>query len=77
MTCVFPVAGALAAENPVAANGDRMKLVDFTPWICPDGTCHVVIGHIAVYLEMNHLSAQFARTLGPALSDQLGDFLKS
>ncbi|SFR42154.1 Peptidoglycan/LPS O-acetylase OafA/YrhL, contains acyltransferase and SGNH-hydrolase domains [Microbacterium azadirachtae] len=77
MTCDFPVAGALAAENPVAAYGDRMKLVDFTPWVCPQGTCHVVIGHIAVYLDMNHVSAQFARTLGPALARQLGeDFLK-
>ncbi|SDM50755.1 acyltransferase family protein [Microbacterium azadirachtae] len=75
--CDFPAESALAPENPAAEYADRMTLIDFTPWLCPDGTCHVVIGHIAVYLDMNHLSAQFARTLGPALEQQLGDdFLK-
>ena len=75
-SCDFPVDQALAPENPAEPYSDRMLLVDFTPWICPDGLCRVVIGHIAVYLDENHLSAQFATTLGPALDQQLGDFLK-
>lgn len=75
LDCDFAAAGALAEENPADPYSGRMMLVDFTPWICPDGTCRVVIGHLSVYLDMNHLSAQFARTLGPALSAQLGDFL--
>ena len=75
LPCDRPVAGVLAAENPALPYADRMRLVDFTPWICPDGTCYTVIGHIAVYLDMNHLSAQFLATLGPALDEQLKDFL--
>jgi len=75
LPCDRPVADVLAAENPALSYADRMRLVDFTPWICPGGTCYTVIGHIAVYLDMNHLSAQFLATLGPALDDQLKDFL--
>lgn len=73
--CDFPVEGALAAENPVTPYADRMTLVDFTPTLCPEGLCRTVIGHLSVYLDMNHISAQFAKTLGPELRRQLGDVL--
>ncbi|MBS1698015.1 MAG: hypothetical protein JST25_06390 [Actinobacteria bacterium] len=74
--CDFPVEGALAAENPAAPLADRIGLIDFTPWICPNGLCLTEMGHVAVYLDTNHLSYPFVHTLAPALSHQLGDFLK-
>ncbi|KJL36876.1 acyltransferase family protein [Microbacterium azadirachtae] len=74
--CNFPVEQALAAENPAAPLADRIGLVDFTPWICPNGLCLTEMGHVAVYLDTNHLSFPFVKTLAPALDQQLGDFLK-
>ncbi|MFD6697510.1 MULTISPECIES: acyltransferase family protein [unclassified Microbacterium] len=74
--CDFPLSGALAETNPAASLGDRIGLVDFTPWICPNGTCYTELGHVSVYLDNNHLSFPFVKTLAPALDQQLGDFLK-
>ncbi|MBN9156313.1 acyltransferase family protein [Microbacterium sp.] len=75
--CNFPVEQALAADNPAAALGDRIGLIDFTPWICPQGLCLTEMGHVAVYLDNNHLSYPFVKTLAPALDQQLGELLKS
>lgn len=75
--CDFPVSQALAEVNPASAYADRMLLVDFTPWTCPHGTCRTELGHIAVYLDTNHLSGPYVKTLAPALARQLGEgFLK-
>ncbi|OZB83233.1 acyltransferase family protein [Microbacterium sp. 13-71-7] len=74
--CNFPVEQALAADNPAEALSDRVRLIDFTPWICPQGLCLTEMGHVAVYLDNNHLSYPFVKTLAPALDQQLGEFLK-
>ncbi|WP_439901632.1 acyltransferase family protein [Microbacterium azadirachtae] len=74
--CDFPVEQALAPENPAASLSDRIGLIDFTPWICPHGLCLTEMGHVAVYLDTNHLSYPFVHSLAPALSRQLGDYLK-
>ncbi|MFJ4164888.1 acyltransferase family protein [Microbacterium sp. NPDC089698] len=74
--CDFPLSGALAETNPAAPLADRIGLIDFTPWICPHGTCYTELGHVSVYLDNNHLSFPFVKSLAPALSGQLGDFLK-
>ncbi|WP_336647860.1 acyltransferase family protein [Microbacterium sp. MMO-10] len=73
--CDFPVENALAADNPALALGDRITPIDFTPWIWPNGLCLTEMGHVAVYLDTNHLSFPFVKSLAPALSRQLGDYL--
>lgn len=72
--CDFPVSQGLAAENPAARLADRVRLVDFTPWLCPDGMCRTTEGDIAIYLDTNHLSYPFARSLSAALYSQLSDY---
>ncbi|MCE4025707.1 acyltransferase [Microbacterium sp. Au-Mic1] len=74
--CDFPLSGALAETNPAEGLSARIGLIDFTPWICPNGTCYTELGHVSVYLDNNHLSFPFVKTLAPALDQQLGDFLK-
>jgi hypothetical protein len=74
--CNFPLSGALAETNPATRLSDRIGIIDFTPWICPGGTCFTELGHVSVYLDNNHLSYPFVKTLAPALDQQLGDFLK-
>ncbi|WCD92532.1 acyltransferase family protein [Microbacterium sp. nov. GSS16] len=52
-------------ENP------GVTLVDFRPWLCPDGVCRGIIGNIAVYIDDNHLSSTYGRTLAPMLKRML------
>jgi len=73
--CDFPVENALAEENPALALGDRITPIDLTPWMCPNGLCLTEMGHVAVYLDNNHLSFPFVKSLAPAVSKQLGDHL--
>ncbi|WP_022888299.1 acyltransferase family protein [Agromyces italicus] len=71
--CEVSVEHALAAVNPAAALvSERLALVDLTPAICPEGTCRVVIGNTAVYLDNNHLTWTYARSMAPHLAAQLG-----
>ncbi|MGX1791352.1 acyltransferase family protein [Microbacterium sp. NPDC055312] len=48
-----------------------VTLVDFRPWLCPDGVCRGMIGNIAVYIDDNHLSSMYGRTLAPMLKRML------
>lgn len=70
--CAVPLAETLAAVNPaLALTQDVVALVDFTDWLCPEGVCQAVIGNVAVFMDDNHISGTYARTLAPALAAQL------
>ena len=45
--------------------------MDFRPWLCPDGVCRGSIGNIAVYIDDNHISDSYGRTLAPMLQEML------
>ncbi|MFJ4044818.1 acyltransferase family protein [Microbacterium sp. NPDC089987] len=59
----------LAAPDQLDALAARrgVTLVDFRPWLCPDGFCRGSIGNIGVYIDDNHLSNAYGRTLTPIL----------
>ncbi len=62
----MPISDALEAQSPV----DDLRGVvpiDYTPWLCPDGACEGAIGNVAVYMDDNHLTATYGRTLAPML----------
>lgn len=40
-------------------------LIDLVPEVCPHGLCRAVIGNALTYRDTQHLTATFARTLGP------------
>ncbi|GAB3631144.1 acyltransferase family protein [Microbacterium shaanxiense] len=70
--CDRAVGDAMQLENPAAELADWVTLIDFTPQLCPDGICRAAIGNIAVYIDDNHLTKMFAKTLAPAMRAQLG-----
>lgn len=69
--CGFPVAPALAASGlpsqRAAAEqvGEGVTFLDLTPWLCPGGTCPIVVGHVAVNRPGDHVTATYAATLSP------------
>ncbi|MCS3842107.1 acyltransferase family protein [Microbacterium sp. AK031] len=50
---------------------DRVIFVDFNRWLCPDDTCTGEVGNVAVFIDDNHISATYGRTLAPMLGDKL------
>lgn len=66
--CAVPEGQLLDAVNPATALDRRVVLVDYTPWLCPDGLCQGAIGNIAVYIDDNHVSHTYAKTLTPMLA---------
>ena len=62
-----------ADELDALAAKDGVTLIDFRPWLCPDGVCRGAIGNIAVYIDDNHLSNAYGRTLAPILKTMLDD----
>ncbi|MDR6866329.1 peptidoglycan/LPS O-acetylase OafA/YrhL [Microbacterium resistens] len=74
LDCDRPQGEVLQEVNPAEALSDRMTLLDFTPWLCPGGICRTEIGNVAVYLDDNHLTHAFTKTLAPAMRSQLGEY---
>nr|WP_245932225.1 acyltransferase family protein [Arthrobacter psychrochitiniphilus] len=71
--CAFKQADHLAATDPAASlnsiNGAHM--IDLTDQYCKDGNCPAVLGNVLVYLDDNHLTWDFARTMAPALGERI------
>lgn len=54
-----------------------MRFADLTPHVCrADGWCPVVIGNVLVYRDKSHLTATYARTLGPMLEREVQSALR-
>lgn len=66
-----------AETRAIDALADRITLVDFNHWLCPDDVCTGAIGNIAVFMDDNHISASYGRTLAPMLESSLSgaDFI--
>lgn len=70
--CSVAEGQALAAENPAAALvGDNVATIDLSRYYCPDGTCPAVIGNVSVYIDENHLSLVYTKSLSPVLGREL------
>ena len=68
--CDSPRAKALADFDGLTgavATTRGSSLVDLTSFFCTPGACLPVIGHVAVYQDRDHITATYARTLGPYL----------
>ncbi|MGB3730973.1 acyltransferase family protein [Microbacterium sp.] len=71
--CDVPRVPSTVDMGTLETASDLVTAVDFTPWLCPDGVCHSVIGNIAVYLDDNHVTDSYGRTMGPMLAKMLSD----
>ncbi|MEV9641428.1 acyltransferase family protein [Mammaliicoccus sciuri] len=49
---------------------------DLTDYFCDDKTCYPVIGNIIVYRDNNHITAEYSKSLAPALRDPLEQAFK-
>ncbi|WP_228485037.1 acyltransferase family protein [Cellulosimicrobium sp. JZ28] len=74
--CRRELAAVAAPRNPAQdlRLGDGSVLMDLTDAVCPDGWCVPVVGNVHVFLDDNHLTADYARSLAPFLEDQLPSF---
>ncbi|MGH7677873.1 MAG: acyltransferase family protein [Gemmatimonadaceae bacterium] len=72
--CVLMRSAALAASSPMSELQGSLPLVhfvDLSDYFCDDTACPPVIGNILVYSDASHMTAHYARTLGPVLEREL------
>lgn len=63
---------ALASKNPAESLvRPGLAAVDMTDRLCKAGSCPALIGNVFVYLDDNHLTSTYARTLAPSLEPRL------
>jgi hypothetical protein len=69
--CAVPRRRALEPDAQFAAairlRSARVRVLDFTRFFCDENKCYPVIGGVLVHKDDHHLTAAFARTLGPYL----------
>lgn len=59
------------AEAANALDDSRISVVDPTKYFCPAGKCPAVIGETIVYFDSSHITATYARSLSPLLSQDI------
>ncbi len=66
--CTPSVDELLAEVNPAEQwqGRDGYTILDFTDLICPDGWCSPVIGNVLVWIDTDHLTADYVETMGLA-----------
>jgi len=67
-----------APDNPGRSLdlGGESVLVDLLDVVCPGGVCRPVVGNVHVFLDDNHLTWDYARTLEPFLEEQLAGWAR-
>ncbi|MBM7631397.1 acyltransferase family protein [Geomicrobium sediminis] len=78
--CATPRDELLTEEQPWDWIGEEnipsnVHLVDLTDHFCVDGECLPIIGNVITLRDNNHISTLYARTLGPALREELEPIL--
>ncbi|WP_433783468.1 acyltransferase family protein [Actinomycetospora sp. CA-101289] len=72
--CEVPRGDLLAADAPYAVREDvpaRVSFLDLSNELCTASTCPPEIGNVLVYLDDNHVSASYSRTMSTAVGQQL------
>lgn len=63
---------ALALSNPADSMiRPGVTTVDMTDFICRESDCPATIGNVFVYLDDNHLTGTYSKTMAPALGPRL------
>jgi hypothetical protein len=55
------------ADAALSSRSSRVHLLDFTPFFCDKHQCFPVVGGALVYADIDHMTHEFAPTLGPFL----------
>lgn len=73
--CSVDQRNVLSSTNPLDGLVDYhtlLQTIDMTDMYCVDWTCSAVIGNILAYIDNNHITAAYSRTLAPELDTRLG-----
>lgn len=71
-TCAVPRTQALPPDPAVeAAKQRKVPVIDLTSHFCDDANCFPVIDGVLAYKDLTHVTPTFAKTLGPALLDDV------
>ncbi|TDX87869.1 acyltransferase family protein, partial [Amycolatopsis arida] len=72
--CATPRAELYSAEPPWSGIPDppaNVTFLDFTDYLCTETVCPPAIGNVLVYLDDNHLSATYVRTMTPIVEREV------
>lgn len=72
--CSTPRAEFYAAEPPYLAAQDvpeNVSFLDFTDFFCGPELCTPTVGNVMVYMDFNHPTATFMRTLSPVVEEEM------
>ncbi|HET6619465.1 MAG TPA: acyltransferase family protein [Dongiaceae bacterium] len=70
--CSRPRKSMLADVNPIQRAKDlpsNVRYIDLSRFFCSDEICPPVAGNVLIYSDAHHITATYARTLGPALEE--------
>jgi hypothetical protein len=70
--CALQRATALLPDPQSKAEGGRVKVLDFTKYLCDVTKCPSVIGGVLVRKDGSHLTRAFSATLGPFVLRAIG-----
>jgi hypothetical protein len=55
----------------------RVHILDMTRFFCSPSQCYSVVGGALVYKDTDHITATFARTIGPFMLGKVADIVKN
>jgi len=67
-------AAALQRDSDTIA-ADQLHLIPTYPWLCLDGVCPAVIGHVDVYADADHMTIAMSKYLAVLLEQALAPLL--
>lgn len=50
---------------------DGAHVIDMTDAYCVDGVCPTIVGNVFVYMDQNHVTTQYSRTVAPFFSQRV------
>lgn len=76
--CMLPEEGHLAGPSLAESFPDieGFHLIDMTDAYCIDGVCPTIIGNIYVYMDNNHVSTAYSRSVAPFFSQRVLDIVR-
>ena len=73
--CTVARSVVLDEVNPLDELAEELDLlypVDLSDIFCDEEVCHTVIGNVQAYIDSNHLTSTFSRTLSSVLDERMG-----
>ncbi|MCT1866895.1 acyltransferase [Dermabacter sp. p3-SID358] len=73
--CVEEISPEIIAERPDRAtiSAAGYHALDLNRYICPEARCEPIIGNMYVFLDANHITASYSKSMAEIVDQQLGD----